>query len=172
MELNNQQLNAQLQALQKGMQVVEATLNSMMPKMDANIQESRNLAEEINRKLEEHIKPIVKANVIATLITMDRNHQALASALDDKIAAVTAAIADARDVFSDNVGNSKMVNDQIGGQMLQMNSKIDAMQQHVVKMAAEFGDENTSSDKRYASTQSQIATMHSRSAGSSGGGRK
>ena len=74
------------------MHVVEATLNSIVPKMDASIQESKNLAEEINNKLEEHINPIVKARVIDTWITMDRNHQALASALHDTIAAVTAAI--------------------------------------------------------------------------------
>ena len=175
MELNNQQLTAQLQALQNGMQVVEATINSMMPKMDANIQESKNLAEEIHNKLEEHINPIVKANVIDTLIEIDSNHQALAAALDAKIAAVTTAISDARDVFSDDVGNSKLVNDQLGAQVLEMNRKVDATQHHVANMAAEFADEKTASDRRYASTQSQIATMHSlaaSSSGGSGGGRK
>ena len=86
--------------------------------MDASIRESKNRAEEINTKLEEHINPIVKANVIETLITIDRNHQALATAIDANIAAGTAAIANARDVFSDDVSNSKMVNDQLGGQML------------------------------------------------------
>ena len=118
MEMNNQQLTAELNAMKLGMQVVEATLNSILPKMDASIQEFKTLAQEINDKLEEHINPIAKANVIDTLITTDRNHQALASALGDNIAAVTAAIADARDVLSDDVGNSKMVNDQLGGQML------------------------------------------------------
>ena len=112
--MNNQQITDELIALKSALQVMEATLNSIVPKMDESIQESKQLSTEINDKLKEHLNPTVEAKVVDTLISLNTNHQLLAKALGDKVAILAAEIANAREVFSDDVGNSKLINDQIG----------------------------------------------------------
>ena len=96
MVMTNEQLTAEIQSMHAGMQVMEGTLEKIMLQIDAKIQEAKNLAQEINEKLEKHINPLIQANVIDTLITIDRNHSALAAALDDKAAAIKIAIDEAR----------------------------------------------------------------------------
>ena len=173
MVMTNEELTAKIQAMHAGMQVMEGTLEKIMPQMDAKIREAKALADGISETLEKHITPIVQANVIETLMTLDRNHAALAVALDDKVAAIKIAIDEARDLFTDDVGNSKMLNDQIGGQLMQLNQKLDGVQQHMSNLAAEFGDEKTHNDSRYASTQSQMPIMQSQSStGTSSHGSK
>ena len=105
--LSNQELTQQLQALQSGMRIVEMTLESIVPKMDASIQESKNLAEDIKRQLTTHVDPIVKADVIGTLAKVDQNHILLAKTLDSKILEVHEAV----QKMNDQLANAKSVSD-------------------------------------------------------------
>ena len=73
------------------MRVIEVTLETIVPKMDASIQESKSLAEDIKSQLTTHVDPIIKADVIGSLKKLDRNHQLLAQALEKKIQDVQTA---------------------------------------------------------------------------------
>ena len=167
--LSNQELTQQLQALQSGMQVVEMTLESIVPSMDASIQESKNLAEELKRQLTTHVDPIVKADVIGTLTKVDQNHQLLATALDGEILEVHEAV----QKMNKQIINAKSVSDQSIAQIMTQTQRIDAQIVQINALNQESTAEKTSNDVKYASTQSQIETMHATSTGSSTGpGRK
>ena len=163
--LSNQELTQQLQALQSGMRVVEMTLESIVPKMDASIKESKNLAEDIKRQLTTHVDPIVKADVIGTLAKVDQNHILLAQTLDSKILEVH----DAVQKMNDQLANAKSVSDQSIAQIMTQTQRIDAYNVQINTLNQEFTTEKTSNEVRYASTQSQIATMPALSTRSSTG---
>ena len=120
--LSNQELTQHLQALQSVMQVVEMTLESIVPKMDASIQGSKNLAEEIKRQLTTHVDPIVKADVIGTLTKVDQNHQLLAKALDSKFLEFHEAV----QKMNEQIVNAKNVSDQSIAQIMTQTQRIDA----------------------------------------------
>ena len=60
--LSNQEATQRSQALA----LVERTLQSIVRKTEANIQETKHLACEIKRQLTTHVDPILKADVIGT----------------------------------------------------------------------------------------------------------
>ena len=121
--LNNQQITDELHQLKLNLQSMESTLNVTVQSMNESIQQSKNMGTEIDNKLRDHINPLVDAKVIEKLTPLNDNHIALAQSIDARMAAISAEIADAKDVFSDDVGNSKLINDQLSAQLIQVTLK-------------------------------------------------
>lgn len=80
--------------------------------MNESIEQSTNMGTEIDNKLRDHINPLVDAKVIDKRNALNGNHIALAQSVDARVAAIAAEIADAKETFTDDVGNSKLINDQ------------------------------------------------------------
>ena len=112
---------------------------------------------------------LVDANIIDKLNALNDNHLAPAQSVDARIAAISAEIADAKDTFTDDVGNSKMINDQLVAQIIQVNQEAEALQQHLTTTIAELRDEKETNKKLQASVQSQLAAVHALASNSSGG---
>ena len=167
--LTNAELTQQLQTLQSGMRVIEVTLETIVPKMDASIQESKSLAEDIKSQLTTHVDPIIKADVIGSLKKLDQNHQLLAQALEKKIQDVQTAM----DKMNDEVKNAKIVSEQTTTQVLNQARKVEALEPQINAVAQEVAAEKHANQIKYTSTQSQIATMHASNTGpSTGPGKK
>ena len=64
------ELTSQMQAMQADMSQMQQTLNAIMPKIDEGIQTSQQIATDIDKKLAEHVNPIVAAKVIDTIVRL------------------------------------------------------------------------------------------------------
>ena len=172
--MTNEQLTQQYNNMVASLAVMESKLGSIIPEMDKMNTETKSLAEDIKTQLKTHVDPIINADVINNIVKLDNMQQAIVKSLDDQIAGVKDDLQKVRELTSDDVGNSKLINDQAAAQSVAMSQKFDAMQQTINNMGYEFAAEKTSSDSRYASTQSQIATIHASASApsSSGSGRK
>ena len=167
--LTNAELTQQLQTLQSGMRVIEVTLETIVPKMDGSIQESKSLAEDIKSQLTTHVDPIIKADVIGSLKKLDQNHQLLAQALEKKIQDVQPAV----DKMNEKAKNAKNVSEQTATQVLNQARKVEALEPQINAVAQEVAAEKHANQIKYTSTQSQIATMHASNTGpSTGPGKK
>ena len=170
--MTNEQLTQQYNNMVSSLGVMEAKLEAIIPRMDQMNTETKNLAEDIKTQLKTHVDPIINSDVINNIVKLDNMQQAHAKSLDDKIAEMKDELNKVRELTSDDVGNSKLVNDQAAAQTFALSQRADALQQMVTNIGHEFAAEKTASDARYASTQNQIATIHAGATSSGGSGRK
>ena len=175
MELNNQQLTAELVALKEKLFTMETVLNTAVSKLDTSVQETRDFANGIDTQLKTHLNPILDAKVVESLTQINTDYKALEVSMDTRLAVVSAEIKNARDILSDDVGNYKLINDRIVAQITEINRKADETQQHLVKVIEDARGEKNANEQKYLSQQNQMATLHSvasSSSGSHGGGGK
>ena len=170
--MTNEQLTAQYNNMVASLAVMEAKLGAMIPALDTSNAETKALADDIKTQLKTHVDPIINADVINNIVKLDSMQQGIAKSLDDKFAEMKDELIKVRELTSDDVGNAKLVNDQAAAQTFALNQRADALQQMVANIGHEFAAEKTASDARYASTQSQIATIHASATSSGGSGRK
>ena len=170
--MTNEQLTAQYNLMVQSLAVMENKLETIIPKMDSMNTETKNLADDINSKLKSHVEPIIDADVINNIVKLDNLQLAHSTKLDEKVAELKDEMTKVKELTSDDVGNAKLVNDQAAAQILALSQRADQLQQVISNLGHEFASEKTASDARYASTQSQIATIHSSASSSGGSGRK
>ena len=76
--------------------------------------------------------------MIESLVNLNDDHKVPASTIDARMTAISAEIAIARYIFTDDVGNSKLINDQLGAQIIEVNQKNEATRQHLATTIVEF----------------------------------
>ena len=161
------ELTSQMQAMQADISQMQQTLNAIMPKIDEGIQTSQQIATDIDKKLAEHVNPIVEAKVIDTIVRLNDNHGALAAALDARVAELKAAITQVKEGATNEVANVKTRNDQAAAEAMIQSQKVDSLQQLISSINNDFETEKMQNQSRYRSTQDQIAVMHSQGSSSS-----
>lgn len=167
--LSNEQLTAQLQALQAGMVTVEQTLNDLIPKMETTIQDSKAFIIDINDKLIEKINPIVEADPVDMMLKVDTRLQEIVKSMEDRGMQASEYYAKVRDMET-ALTALKTVSDQSIGELRTFTSRLDGMHAQVITVTNDLAGEKNQANSRYVSTQSQILTATAGQASSSGTG--
>ena len=167
--LTNEQLTAQLQALQAGMVTVEQTLNDLIPKMETTIQDSKAFIIDINDKLIEKINPIVEADPVDMMLKVDTRLQEIVKSMEDRGMQAGEYYAKVRDMET-ALTALKTVSDQSIGELRTFTSRLDGMHAQVITVTNDLAGEKNQANARYVSTQSQILTATAGQASSSGTG--
>ena len=114
--MTNEQLTQQYNNMVASLAVMESKLGSIIPEMDKMNTETKSLAEDIKTQLKTHVDPIINADVINNIMKLDNLQQAIVKSLDDQIAGVKDEMTEVRELTSDDVGNSQLVNDHAAAQ--------------------------------------------------------
>ena len=170
--MTNEQLTAQYNLMVQSLAVMENKLETVIPTMDNMNTDTQNPADDIKSKLKSHVEPIINADVFNNIVKLDRLQLSHSKKLDEQIAELKDEPTKVRELTSDDVVNAKLVNGQASAQILSLSQRADALQQVITNVGHEFAAEKTASDVRYASTQSQIATIHASASSSGGTGHK
>ena len=111
MVLTNDELNQQLRTLQSGMAVVESTVEGLLPTITKNAADTKSLVDDINTKLQQHLDPIVSADVIASMRRLNETRDEMSLKVSSEIASVNSKMDNMKSQMEDSVASSKTFSD-------------------------------------------------------------
>ena len=148
--------------MQKQLASFEEQLNGLIMPMQDEINKSRAISDQVTEQLNQHILPLIQADLKTVIEKVDADSKRMLKQLDDRLAELITTV-------NTNDANTNIVKDAISAEMRVATSRLDFIAQEVDKQKHEITFEKTQADQRYAMTQSQVALAASQNSQSSGG---
>ena len=158
----NQELTEQILKMQKQLATFEEQINGLLIPIQEEITKSKAVSDRVTDQLNEHIMPLINADLKTVIEKVDTDSKRMLKLLDDRVAELITTV-------NTNDANTSIVQDAVSAEMRSATSRLDFIAQEVEKQKHEIIFEKTQADQRYAMTQSQVALAASQSNQSSGG---
>ena len=159
---SNQELTEQIIKMQKQLASFEEQLNGLIMPMQEEITKSRAISDQVTDQLNQHILPLIQADLKTVIEKVDTDSKRMLKQLDVRLAERISTV-------STNDANKSIVQDAMSAEMRTATSRLDFIAQEVEKQKHEITFEKNQADQRYAMTQSQVALAASQNSQSSGG---
>ena len=172
-EMSNAELTRQIRMMQANLATFENQLEQVLPKMDTAIAQSTSLSDDLRDKITKYVEPLIQLDLKNVLMKMNDDQQIVNNEMEKKLSELSDLVKRMK------IDVDKSGADQIGlyntasSEFKSANDKLEHLNKAVTQAQLEILNEKNENAQKYASTQSQLATMQATSSsGAPGGGMR
>lgn len=171
--LSNAELTQQLRMMQTNLATFETQLQQILPKMDTAIAQSKSLSDDLRDKITKHVEPLIQLDLKNVLTKMNDDQQIVNKEMEKKLDDLSDLVKRMKiDVDKSGTDQAALYN-TVSSEFKSANDKLEHLNKAVTQAQLEILTEKNENAQKYASTQSQLATMQATSSsGAPGGGMR
>ena len=172
-ELSNAELTRQLRMMQANLATFESQLEQILPKMDTAIAQSTSLSDDLRDKITKYVEPLIQLDLKNVLMKMNDDQQIVNNEMEKKLSELSDLVKRMKIDVDKSGADQIWLYNTASSEFKSANDKLEHLNKAVTQAQLEILTEKNENAQKYASTQSQLATMQATSSsGAPGGGMK